>query len=110
MKVYDVAGRMAGSGEHVLGSDATGSHACYLIYGVLKAGEKGRELRPGRGHEEMVLAVTGDMTLTGAVTMTLKQGQAIHLIGEEACLAANSTGSDVVYVTAGGHSASGHEH
>ena len=38
MQVYDVAGKVAGSGEYILGADATGSHACYLIYGVLAAG------------------------------------------------------------------------
>lgn len=110
MKIFEVASRIAGSGEHILGFDETGSHACYLIYGVLRAGEKGRELRPGRGHEEMIMAVTGDLTLTGAVTMTLKQGQAIHLKGEETCFAENRTGSEAVYVVSGGHTAPGHSH
>jgi uncharacterized cupin superfamily protein len=110
MKMFEVASRIAGSGEHVLGFDETGSHACYLIYGVLGTGERGRELRPGRGHEEMIMVVTGDLTLTGAVTVTLKQGQAIHLKGEETCFAENRTGSEAVYVIAGGHSASGHAH
>lgn len=110
MKIFEVASRIAGSGEHILGFDETGSHACYLIYGVLRAGEKGRELRPGRGHEEMIMAATGDLTLTGAVTMTLKQGQAIHLKGEETCFAENRTGSEAVYVVSGGHTAPGHSH
>ncbi len=30
-------------GEYVFGAEDTGSHACYMIYGILKAGEKGRE-------------------------------------------------------------------
>jgi len=42
MKVFDVAGKVPGSGEYVLGHDATGSHACYLIYGVLKAVSRAR--------------------------------------------------------------------
>jgi hypothetical protein len=58
----------------------------------------------------MVMAVTGDLTLTGAVTVTLKQGQAIHLKGEETFFAENRTGSETVYVVSGGHSASGHAH
>lgn len=110
MKVFEVASRIAGTGEQILGFDETGSHACYLIYGVLKAGEKGRELKPGRGHEEMIVVVKGDLTVTGAASVTLKQGQAIHLQGEESCFAENRTGSEAVYVISGGHSASDHDH
>ena len=110
MKVFEVAGRIAGTGEHILGFDETGSHACYLIYGVIGAGETGRELKPGRGHEEMVLVVKGDLILTGAATVMLKQGQAIHLKGEETCFAENRTGSEAVYVISGGHADGGHRH
>jgi len=110
MRVFDVVNKLAGSGEQLLGADATGSHACYLIYGILKAGEAGRELRPGEGHEEIVLAVSGDLRLTGGHTGTLRRGQAIHLQGEESCLAANPSAEDVVYVIAGGHSPKGHHH
>ncbi len=110
MNVYEVSSKVSGSGEYILGFDATGSHACYLGYGVLRAGETGRELKPGRGHEEMIIVVRGALTLTGAATVTLKQGQAIHLKGEESCLAENRTGVDAVYVISGGHSASGHGH
>lgn len=110
MKIYDVADRVGASGEYILGYDATGSHACYLIYGVLKPGEKGRELKPGRGHEEMLVMVAGEMAVAGAITATLKQGQAIHLKGEEACFAENRAASEAVYVVAGGHSGSGHGH
>ena len=108
MKVFDVAGRVQGSGEHVLGYDETGSHACYLIYGVIPAGEKGRELKPGRGHEEMVLVVNGELILMGQFTGRLRQGQAIHLRDEESCSAGNEGPEVAVYVIAGGHSASGH--
>jgi hypothetical protein len=110
MKVFDVASKISGSGEYVLGYDTTGSHACYLIYGVLSAGEKGRELKPGRGHEEMIIVVRGELTVTGAAAVTLKQGQAMHLIGEDVYLAENRTNVEAVYVISGGHSASGHEH
>jgi hypothetical protein len=107
MKVYDVAGKAGTSGEYVLGFDETGSHACYLIYGVLKAGEKERELKPGRGHEEMVLVVRGELTLTGQCVGTLRQGQAVHLVGEASCLAENRMDTEAVYVIAGGHSGNG---
>jgi hypothetical protein len=110
MEVHEVASMVPGSGEYILGADATGSHACYLIYGVLKAGERGRVLRPGRGHEEMVLCISGELRLSGGWSGILKQGQAIHLRGEEACQAENTSSGETVYVIAGGHSEGGHLH
>lgn len=111
MKIHDVAGKVAGSGEYILGAEATGSHACYLIYGVLKPGEAGRVLKPGVGHEEMVLALNGDLILHGTASMkVLGRGQAIHLRGEETFTAENAGKTDVAYVVAGGHSGEGHGH
>jgi len=110
MQVYDVAGQVADSGEYVLGADATGSHACYLIYGVLAAGEAGRELRPGPGHEEMVLCVRGSLRLTGSHAATIAAGQAVHLRGAESCLASNPGTVEAVYVIAGGHAGDAHRH
>lgn len=110
MKIYEVAGKVGEGGEHVLGYDETGSHACYLIYGVLKAGEQGRMLKPGRGHEEMVLVVKGEVTLTGKCSGTIREGQAIHLVGEAACFAENRTSAEAVYVISGGHAEGGHQH
>ncbi len=108
MRTHEVAGKVSGSGEYVLGHDATGSHACYLIYGVLKPGETDREFRPGRGHEEMVLVISGQLRLRGHETGTLEQGKAIHLRDEERCLADNPGAVPAVYVIAGGHSGSEH--
>ena len=108
MKLFGVAEKVQDSGEYILGSRETGSHACYLVYGALKPGEKGRELRPGHGHEEIVLALIGDLRLTGQYTGTLKQGQALHLTGEESVFVENTGNSHALYVIAGGHS--GHEH
>jgi hypothetical protein len=108
MKLFDVAAKVHDSGEYILGSRETGSHACYLIYGKLKPGEKGRELRPGHGHEEIVLALSGDLKLTGHYTETLKQGQALHLRWEESVLVENAGKSQALYVIAGGHSNHGH--
>ncbi len=108
MRIYDVAGKVSGSGEYVLGHDATGSHACYLIYGILRSGEAGRELRPGRGHEEMVLCLSGSIRLSGSCSGLLLPGQAVHLKGDEACLAENPSDGDASYVVAGGHSGGHH--
>jgi hypothetical protein len=104
MKFYEVAGKVHDSGEYILGSRETGSHACYLVYGALKPGEKGRELRPGHGHEEIVLALVGDLRLTGHYSGKLKQGQALHLTGEESVFVENTGDAQALYVIAGGHS------
>ncbi len=108
MKIFEVTGKINGSGEYILGSQDTGSHACYLIYGVLKPGEKGRELKPGNGHEEIVLALTGDLKLSGHTTGTLKQGQALHLTEKDVVLVENAGSSQALYVIAGGHAEEHH--
>src|SRR5512143_2946702 len=99
MKLFGVAEKVQDSGEYILGVRETGSHACYLVYGVLK---------PGHGHEEIVLALIGDLRLTGHPTGMLKQGQALHLTGEESVIVENPGNSQAFYVIAGGHS--GHRH
>ncbi len=101
---------MNGSGEYILGARDTGSHACYLIYGILKPGEKARELKPGHGHEEIILATRGDLQCSGHFTGTLKEGHALHLKGEETVLAENRGSGNAVYVVCGGHSDGGHGH
>lgn len=97
-------------GEFVFGSADTGSHACYMIYGILKSGEKGREIKPGKGHEEMLLAAHGSFSVTGAFEGILEEGSAIHLVGEQLCHLENKGNSDAVYVIAGGHAEHGHHH
>ena len=34
------------SGEYIFGLEQTGSHACYMIFGVLKPGQKQRLIKP----------------------------------------------------------------
>lgn len=113
VKVFEVKKNAVRSehGEHIVGFDDTGSHACYLIYGVLRPLEKGRMLKPGRGHEEIILAVAGDIEVSGHVSMTLREGCAFHLAGEQECFLANEGSTDAVYVIAGGHASDdGHHH
>ena len=97
-------------GEYVFGSADTGSHACYLIYGILKPGEKGRQVKPGRGHEEMILAARGRFVVSGDIEGTLEEGSAFHLSGEQACALENRGETEALYVIAGGHSSHGHHH
>jgi hypothetical protein len=109
MKTYHVFDDPSDLKEYILGSSQTGSHACYLIYGVLKPGESKRELKPGHGHEEIVLAVTGDLQCMGSFSGILKQGQALHLRGEDSVFIKNEGFSRAVYVISGGHSDHGHD-
>lgn len=108
MKVHNIS-KLASAEkarEYVLGSKALGTHACYLIYGTMQPAEEGRQLKPGAGHEEIVLVVSGAATLNGAGgSLTLGAGEAIHLRGEEAMQMDNASVSEaLVYVAAGGHS------
>ncbi|MFP3999648.1 MAG: hypothetical protein ACOCR8_01570 [Desulfosalsimonas sp.] len=97
-------------GEFVLGAEHTGSHACYMIYGVLQPGEKDRLVKPGKGHEEMVLAAAGGLAVTGAVTGHLGQGEAFHIAEEQTAYLENPADTEAVYVISGGHSQHGHHH
>ena len=111
MNIIDLKDRASKcNGEYVFGSADTGSHACYMIYGMLKPGEKGREVKPGKGHEEMVLAARGSLTVTGHFVGTLNEGSATHLAGEETCYLENEGTVEAVYVIAGGHAEDGHHH
>jgi hypothetical protein len=97
-------------GEYVFGAADTGSHACYMIYGILKPGEKERMIRPGNGHEEIIVSVRGQMSITGHYSGPLAEGHAFHLAGEQTCFIENRGDSDAVYIVAGGHSGREHEH
>lgn len=108
MKVFEVRQKVEGSGEYILGAKETGSHACYLIYGVMKPGEKARELKAGAGHEEIVLALVGDLHFNGRHSGVLKQGQAMHIAGDESVQVENRGAIEAVYVISGGHSGGGH--
>lgn len=111
MKMTDMKELAArNNGEYVFGAADTGSHACYMIYGVLKPGERGRMVKPGTGHEEMLLAAFGSLNLTGDFSGTLGEGSAIHLTGEQECLLENPGPSVAVYVIAGGHAGSSRHH
>ncbi len=96
------------TGECIVGSQETGSHACYIIYGTLRPGEKGRLLKPGAGHEEILLAVKGSLDVTGFMTGTVPEGSAVHIAGDQECFIESRGDTEAVYVIAGGHSEGGH--
>jgi hypothetical protein len=79
-----------------------------MIYGILRPKEKGRLVKPGAGHEEIVLAVKGDLKVTGCYSGILKEGSAFHVKGEQECFLENLGEIDAMCIIAGGHSESGH--
>jgi hypothetical protein len=106
MKIFQVKDKATQSerGEFLLGFKEIGSHACYMIYGVLKSKEKARSLKPGPGHEEIILAMKGDLEVTGFYSGSLKEGSAFHLEGNQECFLENRDEPDAIYIIAGGHS------
>ena len=80
MKVHPLRKLCQGaSGEYVLGLKDLNTHACYMIYGELDPREQGREVRPGQGHEEILLAVVGDLKISAPqFNGLLKEGFAMH--------------------------------
>ncbi|MCX8033713.1 MAG: hypothetical protein N3A00_00155 [Thermodesulfovibrio sp.] len=98
------------SGEFIIGSELTNSHACYMIYGVLRPAEKQRLIKPGKGHEEIVLILQGEVKVTGIWEGILKEGEAFHIVEEESVFFENLSPSDTIYLIAGGHSEKGHSH
>lgn len=112
IKVFDLAGRvLREGGETVLGLKDLGTHACYMIHGVLTPGDPPRLLRPGPGHEEIVLVISGSVKMEGdSGFQTLQPGQAVYLKGEESLNATAVGESEARYVAAGGHGDGGHHH
>lgn len=110
LKSFELKAKAAAAedGEQILGSADTGSHACYMVYGVMKPGETGRRVKPGAGHEELVLAVKGSFSVSGHYEGELAEGSAFHLVGDETCYLANPSAAEALYVLAGGHSDGGH--
>ncbi|GAQ94101.1 hypothetical protein TAGGR_1273 [Thermodesulfovibrio aggregans] len=112
MKLIEIKDKLTNlqTGELIIGSELTGSHACYMIYGVLNPGEKNWLIKPGRGHEEIVLIIKGRIKVTGVWEGELTEGDAFHIEGEESLYFENLSDTDAIYVIAGGHSEQGHHH
>ena len=109
MKVFDMKNSTGSTpGESIVGYQDTGSHACYMIYGVLGPHEKGRRISPGSGHEEILLAVRGTLVISGAHEGTLREGSAFHISGAQECFLENPGARKALYIIAGGHTADGH--
>jgi len=105
MRMFDLyQGAMDAGGEYVLGRKDLHTDACYLIYGTLKPGEQGRQVKPGHGHEEILCAVSGKLLIHApGSTLTLESGHAVHVLEDQSFEISNPGEGEVVYVMAGGH-------
>ena len=114
LKIFDLAGRvLREGGETVLGLDDLGTHACYMLYGVLTPGEPPRSLRPGPGHEEIFVVISGAVRLEGGgleEPLTVQAGQAFHLKGEATLQVSAAGPLEARYVAAGGHTPGAEHH
>ena len=110
MRIFEVKNNCIHSkkGECLIGARETRSHACYMIYGILKSKEKARSVKPGPGHEEIILAMKGDLKVSGFYSGDLKEGVALYLEGEQECFLENQGESEALYIIAGGHTEAGH--
>ncbi len=96
-------------GEYVLGMKDLQTHACYMIYGILQPGERDRLVRPGEGHEEILCAVDGALTIhADSGEMTLERCHAVHITEDRSFHISNPSDLPVLYIMAGGHVRSHH--
>lgn len=105
MKVFNARALAEDSdGEYVLGLRDLTTHAVYLIYGFLRPGEGGRKLHPGKGHEEILCVVQGELIIDAhGETVSLKSGEALHLREDDEFYLKNEGEETAYYVLAGGH-------
>jgi len=91
-------------GEYVLGMKDLHSRSCYMIFGILQPKEAQRLVKPGAGHEEILCAVEGPITLhTRYGDVLLPKGHAVHIKENDSFLISNASDEAIVYILAGGH-------
>lgn len=110
MDLINIKEVMYREGEYLVGSELTGSHACYLLYGTLLAGES-RVMKASAGHAEIWCLMNG----TGTVAdengeQAIGRGQCFYY-QDTALATITNTGTDtMVYVVAGGHTGESQHH
>ncbi len=76
----------------------------YLGLCYLEPGESDRKAGPGKGHEEIIYLLDGEIQLNFKENnITIKQGEAFHIPDGELLLLKNLTDKKIYYVIAGGH-------
>ncbi len=110
MKVIDLSNRVDTSGEIALGPKESGTLTTYMIYGVLAPRETGRRLRPGKGREEILFVISGQVQLEsrGVSDATCLAGSAVALPEGSDFWVTNPTMQSVQYIIAGGFTEPAH--
>ncbi len=86
--------------EYIVGSEETGKHSVYLVYGEVSCGEK-REMSPN-GHDEILFLLSGDAELVNKdIGVSLKKEEAVFMNPDEAFTFTALT--NCRYVIAGTH-------
>lgn len=76
----------------------------YLGVGFLEPGEKEKKTGPGKGHEEIIYIINGEIDITGLEqNVSLKKGEAFFLADGTSAKLSNKTDERCYYVIAGGH-------
>lgn len=86
--------------EYIVGSEATGRHGVYLVYGEVSANEE-REMAPG-GHDEILFLLEGDaLLIKGGIRIPIAKEEAISFDPDESFTFVAQR--DCRYVVAGTH-------
>jgi uncharacterized cupin superfamily protein len=92
-------------GEYVLGAKELDTHACYMIFGILAPGQRERLVKPGHGHEEILCAIDGEITLQlSSGEKVLARNHAVHIGEDQEFFISNEGTESIRYIMAGGHS------
>jgi len=76
----------------------------YLGVGFLEPGEKEKKTGPGKGHEEIIYIINGEIDISGLEkNITLKKGEAFFIPDGSSVHLHNLTDQQCYYVIAGGH-------
>ncbi|MCA1961870.1 MAG: hypothetical protein LDL33_13885 [Desulfomonile sp.] len=95
-------------GEYVLGRKDLHTDACYLVYGLLKAGETDRIVKPGFGYEEILCAAEGALVVHSEEgEIILPEHHALHLRETDSVRLSNPSDKRAIYIIAGGRATSG---
>ena len=96
--------------EYVVGPKKSGSRSAYLVYGEVDVGGK-QKLAPGKGHEEILLVVSGKGVLVAdGEESAVSEGEAVCLGPDFEGILRAGDGEALRYVSAGGHIPGGHDH
>ncbi len=86
--------------EYIVGSEQTGKHSVYLVYGEVPKDEK-REMAP-QGHDEILFLLSGKAELENEdIKTSLEKEQAVFIGPDEAFTF--TAQSDCKYIVAGTH-------